>query len=415
MALNIGRLGVIDTDLIDPESVELRAGRRGEMPTLRIKGTLIAPTLAETLRQRDEIVGLREGRLVPLTWDQDATLDGYYLVEGADADVVSLLDKGVVDYSIDLQRLGGAADTWFQSKLIGTVRTNDHGLAAAEVLPWLAIPAWGDWLIDQAGAVHTNAFVGNDVQVFYDVDLPARPLNWRVPPAYYYAGAATVKIDSLVTDRLWTPTAPATWELTNGLLRVQGTTINADFTIAAYVGAAWESVKTWQHGYGAAPTWLAGVASAQVQVIRNEPHVVTLRLLCIDGNLQVTDWLDLTLRRGAHWLEVTHHRTTADELAQQTTTAEAVTAVTPTGASAVAAYRATANDADGNQLLSGVAKTIGSSAAGGEIVTSATLADGWFFAGVIPAGSGAAAPVDADSLCLRAFAAHVEVVRAGRR
>jgi hypothetical protein len=160
-----------------------------------------------------------------------------------------------------------------------------------------------------------------------------------------------------------------------------GPAASATLNVANWDGSTWDSTA-WNINLGAsAGTGLTSFDAATV--LRNDYEVCTVRLVK-DRNPGRT-LLDLTLRRGSRFVEGYLQTDSATLLAAYLKTAQPSTAAASTGY-----VVATSNDAQGNKVLVGSARSFsGMTSQGGLNKAAATKLD--FYIGAVVGGSGAAA------------------------
>lgn len=346
--MTIGRVGG-DVALDDPETVSETAGRGGR--NITFEGTLLGATLADTLALRDELQATIEaGAVIPITWVEDPRIDGYYRPAGGSTRIRSLNDRGFLEFTFSAERIGTAVDLLFRSILVSTIRSNAHGVTAAEAEPFHAPPGGHRIYSGLIGNI-TRVSEDGDIVVWRDI-ADTRP-TWSSTPADHLKGAARITTGGYVRAGKTIQNNSTDWTLENGLIRVSPNVANGRLDVEHYDGIAWQT-KVWQ-------IEVAGGSEFSrwdwVTILRNDPEECVIRL----ENQRVVgvtpaggrDLLDLRLRRGSRFVEGRLSRSGSGTLKVRLTTAEAGTAVTPTGASSVVAVRATANDAQGDRYIVG--------------------------------------------------------------
>ena len=392
--LTIGRVG-LDVDIVDPDKVRESAARNGRRLSLR--GVLLGSTLAESQALRDELLAAAElGRVSPVTWTGDASLDGFYRIRSVSVEVRSLNAAGFVPFQVELEQIGTAGDLVFRTKLTGTVAANDHGITEAESAAFHAPPR-GHVAYDTGSAVPGSVVrtgSGGAIRTYRDVSFTVDPF-WSIAAASsYYNAAVKVSTGATLRERAGLSVAndPGNFRLENELVRVTPNATGGRLDVSHHDGTQWETAKVWriQSGGADVDAWDA------IAVLRNTPDECAVRLTRdVTAGGRVT--LDLSLRRGSRFVEGYLTRHAAATLKVVLATAEAGTNITPTAGSGVAAVRATTNDGDGNRYVVGCAKTFVSDlATGGLAIASTATLD--FFIGSEIAGGGAVAGDSADDL-----------------
>ena len=393
--LTIGRVG-LDVDVADPEKIQESGARQGARQ-LRFAGALIGATLDETKALRDELLASAElGRLTPVTWSGDASLDGFYRIRSVSVEVRSLNAAGFVPFQVELEQIGTAGDLVFRTKLTGTVAANDHGITEAESAAFHAPPR-GHVAYDTGSAVPGSVVrtgSGGAIRTYRDVSFTVDPF-WTIAAASsFYNGGVKISTGATLRERAGLSVAndPGNFRLDNELLRVTPNATGGRLAVSHHDGTQWETEKVWriQSGGVDVGAWDA------MAVLRNTPDEVAIRLTR-DVTTGGRYTLDLSLRRGSRFVEGYLTRHAAATLKVVLATAEAGTNITPTAGTGVAAVRATTNDSDGNRYVVGCAKTFVSDlATGGLSTASTTVLD--FFIGSEIAGTAAVAGDTADDL-----------------
>ena len=394
VTLTIGLVG-IDVDWSDPEALTIWSSPNGR--SLSISGDIVGATLAETKIIHDELVSCaRSNKTIAVTWSVDTIIDGYYRVTNAYVDIRTLVDTGFAPFQVTLEFVGTEADVKFEDTIVGTVRANDMGVDATEAEPYLSPPI-GTYAFEVGSSTPvtvTRTGVDGSQVVYRDVPYTTNP-TWSVTPGGYYDGAATVKISGYTRAGLTCPNTPTDWELSNGLVKVTPDAIGGRLDVAHYDGAQWDTAKVWriQAAGGDVGVWEA------VSILRNDPEEASIRLeRSMSGAGAVT--LDLSLRRGSRFVTCRMSRSVGVTLGIVLATAEAGTAITPAGATAAVAVRATATDADGNRYLAGTPTTPTFDLVNGGLSVAATTTLDFFIGSVID-GALAVAGDQAADLCLQ--------------
>lgn len=402
MTLTIGRVGLDPATLTAPRTGGLGWGAR----ELQVAGHIDEATVAAARAVRDQILGL--GRnvdeiVVPVTWDTDSGLDGWWRVVGVSVDSIEAsYVSDVFPFSVDLRRVGSAAEVDWQATLIGATLRNDHALGDSDAQPWHALPVGAD-SYDRDGTTVTEvtrSSVDGSVSVYTGVADGTFP-RWHHTPAQHYDGAVTVRVGGDVKVGLWTPDSPGDFQLDNGLVRVTEGTSSPDLSIDAYDGSSWET-KEWRWTIGGS---VLSNAWEHIAIVSNGPEAATLRLTNTEGGERVT--LDLTLRRGSRYVETFLTVGSSSTLGVERVSAEAGTTVT-------GGLRATSNDADGNRyVVASMQDHTADTTQGGLSVASATRLDAIIGAEV--GGSSAQSGDAADDLIAQRLGGITVAERTRRR
>lgn len=387
---------------------------------------------AEVLRsQLNGYVDNSDEPIVPVLWDEDPRVNGFYKVVAASVSMQgSSLDSGMFPFSVTLDRVASFADPLFESILIGADMVNDF---AANGHPWHALPNEHSGYSATVASSSTRASDGDTIR-FYDYygNGYAQTPRFFLPPANWYSGAAFIAASATGTatghqsatyaadvhnfvklvglqHQNYTPGA---WCLSNGLVRLVIESVVGIY-LDVYSGGAWRTgisvvdflIKDQANSItlgGASATWKT------MRVLRNSPECCIVRLSAEGaGGSSFSYTLDIALRRGAPY--ITCFLTTVKANANwqpliglRSGSGIAATATT-TG------LRETANNSDGNRQVIGASKTTTKDTTNGTITKSLNSNNGFsFFVGYEIGGSAASAPNDAASLGLQYLAAQDE-------
>lgn len=331
--------------------------------------TTSSVTVAKVLRQ--QLLGLAENPdepVVPVTWDDDTDLNGYYVVEGVSCEPFEMfLNNGTMTASVSLRRVAGGY-AFPQTELItaSLTRTNAHGLtgealvasytnvsnAIRDATPWLANT------LDRTSADSATA-----IRVLTAVPTLA-PLAWSswVPTSLYYVGACRIEVNiggtwyTVVGTQI---SANDNWRITNGIVRLSSGDAASPGTIEVWNGSAWES-RNIRHYTSSGAAENIGLAyesdRSPVFVLRNSPERVTVR--CAGNSFRV----EYSVQRGAMHVEM--FSSIVYGIGLDSSHAAGCTAIT-------GGIRATSNDANGNQIVFGIAQGNTTTLATGSMYNSA--------------------------------------------
>src|SRR3990167_8072776 len=389
--LTIGRVGLEDVDLDSVTTLSMTNDERGGR-SLRLEGYLRSSTRAKTDYLRQSLYSLEPGALIPITWTQDATLNGYYWFEfatiEADSEEAALTGIGYFHFSVGVTRAGSEAEVWFQSRLTGTVRDNNMGVSSTETLPFVGFPAptvvwWGP--STSVNTIVNRVTSDGSMKVFYDESIYSSTAiqdpRWSVPSSQYYWGAVEVKVDGYIRSGLEIPVGQSTdWTLSNGLVRLSPNTSNAGrFNFESYDGSQWDAAKAITFNYSSG-TAITGAWDA-ITVMRNEPHAASIRLTkSISTATKEPVFLDATLRRGSRFVEFKMSQAANRQMRMGFSTAESITVATSITGSTAGVFSRTVSTSNGNRYVLGSAKRLTVSTGSGYIrnTTNAKTWDSWF-------------------------------------
>lgn len=366
--------------------------------SLALTGQEAAPPLTEAAVTaiQDDIRGLA-GDFVPVRWTDKSSFDGYYVVADTSAELMDWQGEMVTcGWSINLLRVGSDSEVDVEARLAGPLtRVNDFSVVGER---WHAPPIGhaAYWSGNATPSTMTRASSDGAITVYRGVPVLTSP-RYACQVGDYLAGR--VRISDAGRERTGTvwPVSPGGWELSNGIVRV---TVAADaLSVGAWTGGAWAE-KPWN-------VLLNGVALGApdaATVLRNEPECVIVRLLWSLTVGRAT--CDLTIRRGARFVELYVRTSTAATIKVARTTSD-------TGTSATGYVIGTANDSDGNRYLVGSARTFVPDVTGGISKASATAMDA--FIGVELAGTAAVSGDTATDVHKAYLASPAESTRGARR
>jgi hypothetical protein len=344
----------------------------GDVPKLSLAGQESMPPLTrqQLVDRHGDLLAL-EGCVLPVTFEDKAERNGYYLVSSVAADLTEYRAEMLLcDWKIELERAGSGNETDLQSRLTGAVRINDFSLTGER---WHApsIGHYGYYTGSSSPTSMTRSGEDGTITVYRSVPSGVSP-RWGCDPTAYMQGRVRMissnSREVTGTDRVLSPTG---WTLSNGLVSVQPGT-GAALNIRAYTGGAWRS-KQWAISAGTTITsW------DSVSVLHNEPEQVLIRLVKSTSPGRVT--LDLGIRRGSRIVEGYLRTGSSATASVFLLNSENYTA--PASAGYVVA---SGDDADGNQFVIGSARNFTAHASGGITKASTTSLD--FFAGVVNGGT----------------------------
>jgi hypothetical protein len=281
--------------------------------TFELTVELDADTVAEMKAKRQQLAGLVDNPdedVVPVTWSEDSTLDGFYRVTGVSVPSAPLmLDNGYVPpATVNLQRVGGYANPWFEITTQSVVRTNGHSLTVPSTIiaTGPGQPTSSDNVVDlypDLGGATTSPIRyvegGYEMRCFRTAaPEPITSVRYVARPEWFYLGAATLEVQygtstwyPVVGNQLYDHGAlvPAgspisAWRLGNGIIRMTSTTdetSNGTATIEAWDdgASAWQTQPTFGFVSNGGPGNLGPRAMIKAPVIlRNSPEQVSVRV-----------------------------------------------------------------------------------------------------------------------------------------
>lgn len=367
--LQVGRLLLNDAESRDLE------GKPGE---IAVEGMLTgAGEKADDVRAIGADISNLVGYMVPVVFGSKVIRNGYYVVQNADVTVSDWPREGVVgvEWELDLALLGYANDVDLESRLGGPLTLNNsHALTGER---WHAPPPGHTSYWSGAGVPSQVIRTGSEgpLTVYRDVAIDTNVL-WNCDPTLYGTGRVRF-LDERGLERSGTSvrTDPAEWELHNTLVRV-APSISSTLLFSVW-DDGWKA-QEWDLKYNGTAL---GVPDA-VSIVRNDFELMQLRLLwALAPSGRVT--ADLTLRRGAQYIEIF--------LKSMQSTTMALAPSDPVASTAGTGFvSASANDADGNRYIVGSPNAYTADTTNGGLSKASTVTLDAFL-GSIFGGSGASA------------------------
>jgi hypothetical protein len=316
--MTIGRVG-----LTAPLTSPATWAQNGD--AVSITGRLIATNKvhADTLRQQLAAYadGAEDDGVVPVTWAEDPTVDGFYRVTAASFATASSssLYSHVWDYRVDLERVRhGWRVAAMESIVSAAWSSNAAGRASTNARPWVAVP--GDALdLSRPATTHLyNADTDAHIAIVDIADVAGTlSTRWALTPAAYYHGSARLIAAATGAPIVGTqPNGldPYGWVLANGSLEVRlagpASAVSGNLETRWRIAGGWSSWKPWfldpylRWTTGAPPVLTDAKA---VRVLRNDPAEVIVRILAVTDVDDVDTvghrhTYDLALRRGSPYL-----------------------------------------------------------------------------------------------------------------
>lgn len=333
--LTVGRCGL---DTVDISSVNmLREVTGTDERGMRIEGWLRGASLAQTKYLRQNLLSMSPGELIPITWSFDSDVDGWYRHRFADihleAEQAPYWGDGFFPFIVAADKVGRETEVWFQSRLTGTVRTNDMGLIESEVTPTISPPqGYRSFMFVGGNTAPPNAVTrpsaDGDMVVFYDDSLYGTGPKWDCAPADWYEGQCSITSGTYLREGRSIANTPAGWVLSNGLIKLEPSS-------GAFAMSTYDDTSGWVAGATFYASYTAGTYGTwdTITVLRNRPHIVSIRLTnSWSSPVDKQHTVDLTLRRGDYFVSVKSTRSGANANMRLGLGA-AATAITPADAS----------------------------------------------------------------------------------
>ena len=416
MSLTVGRV------VLDDAATVATAGDQVSLTT-----DVVASSLADLQARRHQLLGLVgdiDDPIVPVTWSEDPSFDGFYQVEDVS------LPNTEIQYAtfymqtvtIGLRRIPGYSAPLVEIDASAVVRTNGCGATAGE--PAAIASAW-----HSSASTYDSFTVGGTLSGFrtgadgdvYFAGQPApftRTSNAFPAIASRYSGACRIEVRYggswyTVVGQQVPSLSAGNWRISNSLVR---------FTYATYTGTAatlgglqvevWDSgawrdtvtmkLGTWDGSAFTDAVWVGGdgIGTSQtpsgatqalpVRVLRNSPETVTIGFYKANTGTQF-----LSLDMGAMFCTLTTRALGAVQPMLRPVGSETAAGVgTGTIWTADPGRQRSTNDANGNRYWIGYTPTAGAVTQNGGIRHGSNITSGTavtFGIGVVLDGSSAAA------------------------
>ena len=302
--IKLGRAGVLSE--VSYQQVDITRG------AIRVTGNVHvadATDMTYAVEQISALVNNPDETFVPVIWgDYPAGWDGFYRV--LDVSLGST-QPDVWTLAADLERVQGFAAPLFESIVLGGKRAGVGAGVTAQA--WQGLPAtvmgYENGVITPT--VETVATADGNLSLFTDTanELFDARVEFYLPPASWYVGAATLTIGGKLMVGTQVPNDPDGWVVSNGIIRLSGVASSGEIKLEHWSGTAWVGDGSYwfgQYGGGAQP--LLTAAPLAITVLRNDPACVTIRLAydaaSIVTNARFAVTVDVSLRRGGTSAEV---------------------------------------------------------------------------------------------------------------
>lgn len=377
MTVTIGRASL--TDIFD---VRL-SGRR-----LTFTTDIEAASADEMKAIRQQLAGLvdnRDEEVIPFTWSDDPTLDGYYRVASVNvpSTEVMLTSGFIPDVEVELEQIPGFANPWFEVTYQAVVLTNAHSITTPTGT--IAAPSdttdvqsyeWGSLSPGIATAVADGS------ARFSSFAAPRTLTSFRyaTTPAAFYVGGCQIEVKYGST---WFPVVGrqiprnTVWRISNGVTRLTSANGATSGTLEIYdtTAAAWQSTNVKHLVAGASQGIGLGDGTNQpaVTILRNSPEQVAVRVTGpTDASAVGSISMTYSLGRGSSWVTASWTADIAIAVGPAATSATAMTLTTPL-------LYSTSSDANGNKLALTAAHAFTSDTTNGRLyggVTSGSTSSG---------------------------------------
>ena len=286
MTLTIGRVSGLRPQKGSPTV----AGKR-----VTFQGTMIATSFLQLQVFRQQLIGHADNDdepEIPVTWLSDSSWDGFYKVLAVKVDPQGPTASNYAKFQVDLERVVGYSNPWFEAMTQAVVRTNAHAITAPTTIGATNAGGSGEYDLRPSLTAPTVSFNrtdegGNFITGWeYVAPIAATQFRTMTFPASYYVGACRIEVKQ---NGVWYPFVgrdiPRTtlWRINNGLVRLTaatGTSLSTAGTFEVWDGAAWDSrgVAHWTGATPSAPIgWGNGVSVSTLTILRNSPEQVIIR------------------------------------------------------------------------------------------------------------------------------------------
>lgn len=292
----------------------------------------------------------------PVTWSEDATVDGFYRDIRVQITPFSVyLATGAGTATVSMTRVVGAAAALFEATATAVVMTNSFGVPVSSPNGLVALP----YTDLQEASPPTNIVTGGvhntwATSTSFTADSGLVRCNtsglsggtvarwrWYTPPAFYYN--ASCKVEQSFGGTYYplhgsqALVASNAWRISNGLVRVSLSATTID--VSHYDGSAWDTAKSWSLGVGGSPSM---TVAPVMRVTKNTAHCVSVKVAVGLSSGVSSTTLEMTLRRGMRMVSFSLISNITTEWSVES--GEASTALT-------GGFRTTSTDAAGNRAV----------------------------------------------------------------
>lgn len=349
---------------------------------LSIAGQESSPptTVALVTFLHGQVVGLQEGKVVPVIFRDKSERNAYYTIGSSSSDLTDY-QSGIygdatvatADWTIELTRAGSDSEVDLQSRLTGAVRLNDFSLTGQK---WHA-PAVGHYAYYTGSTNPTTlsrTTSDGAMTVYLGIPDNVSP-KWGCAVADYHKGRVRIfdtreVIIENEVEGLNRNISASGWSLMNGLVNISPTATAGVLNIANYNGTSFcDKYVNITVGGSNIAQWSAAT------ILRNDFEQCIIRLIAGQTTAGRTT-LDLTLKRGSRCVEGYLQNSSSSTLGLSLVTPE-----TNVNTAASGYLTATGDDVNGTRFVCGSGRTFTGSTNGTMTKSSATFMD--FFFGTV--------------------------------
>lgn len=392
--------------------VEKEVAKEGSDGKLALEGQESAPptTVPMVTWLHGQIAGMQEGRVIPVTFRDKVERNGYYSINSANSELTDYQGEvASATWQLDMTRIGSDQEVDLQSRLTGAVRANNFSLTGTK---WHAPPiAHNSYYTGTTIPSNFNRTTADGtIRIYTGIPANTSP-KWGCDPADYLGGGARLTSTTYVTSEnevegINRRVGVTGWTLSNGLINVTPHASAGRLTIGAYAGGSYRTVD-WDIQSGGSNL----LAWQSIAILRNDPEQVVIRLTANrSASAGGRDTLDLSLRRGAQFVEAYLQTSTSANLGVRTTNATAATSA----ANGTVSATATSNSI---RPICGTSKTWNTTNTTncGFTKNSVVVLDFWIGAKITNSGAGTASQDDGDALANQYIGSMPEATYAVRR
>jgi hypothetical protein len=285
--LTIGRL-----TLTEDWTVNQKAGSSGRTMSLRMSEASTIGGSQRAVRELGEGMLAMRGQTVPvagLAMDHHA---GWWTIDSVTVQELTWWDTTVIEWTVDLTRVGRNSEVEVESRLVGGDRTTVATSATAE--RWHAPATGGDaYYVGASTPTYVDRVgEGGTVRVYRSIPAATSP-RWGIASTAYLVGAAVLTVDGYVRAGMTCEDTPDDWSVSNGLVKVEPSTSAGTLTVTSYLTSGWGTAKVFDFKRGS--TSLG--AASHVTVVRNDACEAILRLTWDHAPGRTV--CDIAVKRGA--------------------------------------------------------------------------------------------------------------------
>lgn len=250
-----------------------------------------------------QVVGMQEGKMVPVTFNDKSQRDGYYEITNASSDLTNYQNGDVVmsDWTVELKRIGSDSEVDLQSRLTGAVRANDFSLTGTK---WHS-PAIGHYAY-YTGTTNptsiTRPTTDGAITVYLSVPNNVSP-RWGCTPTNYRGGRVRIFDTQEVNaenevEGINRRISATGWNLFNGLISVTPDSTPGHINVAYFDGTSFID-NHWhlQRNFVTLTEWDSAT------ILRNDYEQCVIRLVTKQASGAGRTTVDLSLRRGSRFVE----------------------------------------------------------------------------------------------------------------